>query len=52
MDEVNASGAMYLTHTKLAGRLVLRMSIGGTWTERRHVEAAWAMLRDAAEKVT
>ncbi|MBW2459842.1 MAG: aspartate aminotransferase family protein [Deltaproteobacteria bacterium] len=41
MDTLNASGKLFLTHTKLAGQLTLRLSIGGTWTEERHVRAAW-----------
>ncbi len=41
MNAVNASGAMFLTHTKLGDRFTLRMSIGQTGTQRRHVEAAW-----------
>ena len=41
LDRLNASGELFLTHTKLDGKLVLRMSIGQTHTERRHVEAAW-----------
>jgi aromatic-L-amino-acid decarboxylase len=45
---VNASGAMYLTHTKLDGRYTLRMSIGQTRTEERHVRAAWDRLCEAA----
>ena len=45
---VNASGGMFLTHTKLDGRTVLRMSIGQTYTEARHVRAAWELLNDAA----
>jgi aromatic-L-amino-acid decarboxylase len=48
MDTVNASGRLFLTHTKLEEKLTLRMSIGQTHTERRHVEAAWAAIRDAA----
>jgi aromatic-L-amino-acid decarboxylase len=48
MERLNASGALYLTHTRLAGRTVLRMAFGGTWTERRHVEAAWRAIRSAA----
>ncbi|MEN8149712.1 MAG: pyridoxal-dependent decarboxylase [Planctomycetota bacterium] len=48
MDTVNDSGRMYLTHTKLDGNLVLRMSIGQTHTKRRHVEAAWEAIRAAA----
>ncbi|HSR24534.1 MAG TPA: pyridoxal-dependent decarboxylase, partial [Candidatus Eisenbacteria bacterium] len=49
LDRVNGSGRLFLTHTKLDGRLVLRMSIGGTYTERRHVERAWAAIQEAAD---
>jgi aromatic-L-amino-acid/L-tryptophan decarboxylase len=48
MDRVNQSGAMYLTHTRLRDKLVLRMSIGQTNTELRHVERAWKCIREAA----
>jgi aromatic-L-amino-acid decarboxylase len=48
LDRVNGSGRLFLTHTKLDGRLVLRMSIGAARTERRHVEQAWAALQEAA----
>jgi aromatic-L-amino-acid decarboxylase len=41
LARLNQSGELYLTHTKLADRYTLRMSIGGTWTQRRHVESAW-----------
>ncbi len=51
MDRLNASGALYLTHTKLDGTLTLRMSIGQTNTEARHVEAAWAAIRKEAATV-
>jgi aromatic-L-amino-acid decarboxylase len=44
MRRVNASGELYLTHTAVNGAAALRMSIGSVWTERRHVEAAWAAL--------
>lgn len=47
-DALNASGEMYLIHTKLDGKVVLRLAIGGTHTERRHVERAWALMREAA----
>jgi aromatic-L-amino-acid decarboxylase len=36
---------LYLTHTKVAGRVVLRMALGGTRTEQRHVDAAWQTIR-------
>src|SRR5262249_48898369 len=48
LDRVNASGALFLTHTRLDGLLVLRMSIGSARTERRHVEQAWAAICEAS----
>lgn len=48
MDRVNASGEAFLSHTKLGGRFVLRLSIGNVRTERRHVARAWELLREAA----
>jgi aromatic-L-amino-acid decarboxylase len=48
MDRVNESGKMYLTHTRLGDKLTLRMSIGQLRTERKHVERAWTLLREAA----
>jgi aromatic-L-amino-acid/L-tryptophan decarboxylase len=41
----NTSGAALFTRTVLDGRSALRVCIGGRTTERRHVEAAWALLR-------
>jgi len=48
MDELNASGRLYLTHTRLQDRLTLRLCVGQTRTERRHVDAAWRLIRDTA----
>ena len=48
MDKLNASGEIYLTHTKLDGKLTLRMAICGAQTERRHVERAWELIRENA----
>ena len=45
MDSLNASGELYLTHTRLDAKLTLRMSIGQRATERRHVERAWELIR-------
>lgn len=41
MDRLNRSGDLFLTHTKLNGKLTLRMSIGQTNTQERHVMRAW-----------
>ncbi len=50
LDRVNASGKMYLTHTRLDGKLTLRMCIAQTNTERHHVEQAWERIRAARGK--
>ncbi len=49
MERLNRSGDLYLTHTKLNDRFTLRMSIGGTNTERRHVEKAWKRIQEEAD---
>jgi aromatic-L-amino-acid/L-tryptophan decarboxylase len=41
---VNDSGEAYLSHTRVRDRYTLRLAIGATATERRHVEAAWRLL--------
>lgn len=51
MNAVNESGELFLTHTKLDDKFTLRMSIGQTGTQRRHVENAWRRLREAAQAV-
>ena len=49
LQTVNESGEIYLTHTRLNDRFVLRMSIGQAKTEERHVERAWQLLQQAAD---
>ena len=48
MDRLNASGDLYLTHTKLDGKLTLRFCVGQTNTEARHVERAWKRIQQEA----
>jgi aromatic-L-amino-acid/L-tryptophan decarboxylase len=52
LDRLNSSGRLYLTHTKLGGKLTLRLCIAQTNVERRHVEQAWGLLREAADAET
>jgi aromatic-L-amino-acid decarboxylase len=52
LDRVNDSGKLFLTHTRLGDRFVLRLAIGQTHTEQRHVQAAWDAIRAAAAEVT
>jgi aromatic-L-amino-acid decarboxylase len=51
MNVMNAIGKAYFTHTKLNGQVVLRMSIGGTLTEEKHVKATWDLIQMMAKKL-
>jgi aromatic-L-amino-acid decarboxylase len=51
MHELNRSGEMFLTHTKLKGKFALRLCIGQTNTSREHVEKAWELLQGRASSI-
>jgi aromatic-L-amino-acid/L-tryptophan decarboxylase len=48
MNAVNQSGKMFLSHTRLDDKFTMRLCVGQARTQRRHVEAAWAALKEAA----
>ena len=48
MERLNASGDLFLTHTKLDGKFTLRLCIGQTNTEERHVKRAWQRIQEEA----
>lgn len=48
LDRVNATGEAFLTHTRLNGRLVLRLAVGNLKTTEAHVARAWTLLGEAA----
>lgn len=50
LDEVNASGEVFLTPTRLRGRLVIRLAVGNLKTTEDHVARAWDLLRAAARR--
>ncbi len=51
LERLNASGKLYLTHTVLDGQYTLRLCVGGTLTEERHVTAAWGLIREAEKGI-
>jgi aromatic-L-amino-acid decarboxylase len=48
LAQVNQTRRVYLTHTELNGRYVIRLVIGQRQTEREHVQAAWRLVQEAA----
>jgi aromatic-L-amino-acid decarboxylase len=45
LDAVNASGEVFLSHTKVRGQYAIRLAIGNLRTEHRHVARAWELIR-------
>jgi aromatic-L-amino-acid decarboxylase len=48
-DDVNATGEVFISTTRLHGRLVLRLAIGNERTTRDDVVLAWHLLREHAK---
>jgi len=46
MNDINASGETYLSHTKLNGKYTLRLSVGSIRVEQRHLTKVWTILND------
>ena len=46
LDGVNATGDVFLSHTRLDGRFALRMAVGHIRTTERHVARAWELLQE------
>jgi aromatic-L-amino-acid decarboxylase len=51
MEAVNASGDIFISHTRLAGRFALRLALGGVRTEARHVERAWELVSEHGRRL-
>ena len=51
MDEVNHTGKIFITHTKLNGKFVLRLVLSGIRTEEKHLELAENILDEQLNKL-
>ena len=51
MEQLNRSGKMYLSHTKLRGAYAIRMAIAQTNVQQRHVDEAWALIQHTARSL-
>lgn len=45
LERVNASGEVFLSHTRLDGQYVLRLAVGNLRTTEAHVSRAWTLLQ-------
>jgi len=46
LERVNATGEVFLTHTRLTGRFVLHLAVGNLRTTEADVRRAWDLLRE------
>ena len=51
LKRVNATGEIFLSHTKLDGRFVLRVAVGNARTTEDDVRLAWDVLRREAARL-
>jgi aromatic-L-amino-acid decarboxylase len=48
LNAINGGGEFFLSHTKLQGCFVIRMSVGNMLTSGRHIDRLWELLLKAA----
>jgi aromatic-L-amino-acid decarboxylase len=51
LEAFNRAGPVFLSHTRLAGRYTIRVSIGNPRARMDHVRACWDQLQAAAREV-
>lgn len=44
MNDINSSGEAYLSHTKLNGKFILRLSVGSIRVKESHLQKVWDLL--------
>jgi len=49
VNAVNASSRAYMTHTRLKGRVAMRIGVGNLLTEERHLDDLWQLVIGAIE---
>ena len=47
-ERVNASGKVFITHTRIRGRYALHVAVGNLHTTEAHLAALWSLLREPA----
>jgi aromatic-L-amino-acid decarboxylase len=48
MTKINSTGKLYLSHTKLGGKYIIRFAIGNIKTNEKHIRNAWELIKSLA----
>jgi aromatic-L-amino-acid decarboxylase len=51
LDKINQSGKVFLSHTLIHKKYVIRFVCGQTNVEKRHIENAWKIINDCAKEI-
>jgi len=51
LKRINATGKVYLTHTKIGANYTLRLVCGQTRVTEQHVQNAWRLIQDTADTI-
>ncbi|MDT3696100.1 MAG: pyridoxal-dependent decarboxylase [Ignavibacterium sp.] len=51
LDRINSSGKIFLSHTKLYEKFVIRLTIGGIRHEHKHIENGWELIKTTARQL-
>jgi aromatic-L-amino-acid decarboxylase len=51
LEQINLSGSIFLSHTKLNGKFAIRLTVGSIRHERRHIENAWELIKNLSQKL-
>lgn len=51
LNQIQDSGRVFLTHTKLDGKYTIRIVLGNTNLEKRHVDEAWKLIQKFANSL-
>jgi len=51
LESLNQTGKVFLSHTNLRGKYVLRMAIGARLTDERHVREAWELIQEKSAEL-
>ncbi|GAA0182968.1 decarboxylase [Lithospermum erythrorhizon] len=51
VDHINESGQAYLTHAVVGRVYIIRLAVGGSLTDYRHVDNAWNLIKDLTDSM-